>query len=110
MPSLTYLKKFPLDRLKIDKSFVRELRANSDDAAIVGTTIKTSPGCWACLSLPKALRTAPRLICEENGVRGRTGVLFGRPMPAAEFEQSSSRRDAQPICGISATERADTAA
>ena len=37
--SLTYLKKFPLDRLKIDKSFVRELRADSDDAAIVGCTI-----------------------------------------------------------------------
>src|SRR4029079_9574151 len=37
--SLTYLKKFPLDRLKIDQSFVRGLRANSDDAEIVGSPI-----------------------------------------------------------------------
>ena len=37
--SMTYLKKYPLDRLKIDKSFVRELQANTDDAAIVRSTI-----------------------------------------------------------------------
>jgi len=37
--SLTYLKTFPLDRLKIDKSFVGKLVANPDDMAIVGATI-----------------------------------------------------------------------
>ncbi len=37
--SLTYLKKFALDGLKIDRSFVRELRPGSDDAAIVGCMI-----------------------------------------------------------------------
>jgi EAL domain-containing protein (putative c-di-GMP-specific phosphodiesterase class I) len=40
--SLSYLKKFPLDGLKIDRSFVIELRADSDDAAIVGSTIGLS--------------------------------------------------------------------
>ena len=40
--SLTYLKKFPLDGLKIDRSFVLELRAESDDAAIVGSTVGLS--------------------------------------------------------------------
>ena len=33
--SLSYLKRFPIDRLKIDKSFVREATANSTDAAII---------------------------------------------------------------------------
>ena len=37
--SLTYLKKFPINRLKIDKSFVHELRAGSNDAAIVICTV-----------------------------------------------------------------------
>jgi diguanylate cyclase (GGDEF)-like protein len=40
--SLSYLKKFPLDGLKIDRSFVLELRADSDDAAIVSSTIDLS--------------------------------------------------------------------
>ena len=37
--SLTYLKKFPFGTLKIDRSFVRELRINPDDAMIVRSTI-----------------------------------------------------------------------
>jgi predicted signal transduction protein with EAL and GGDEF domain len=40
--SLSYLKKSPLDGLKIDRSFVLELRADSDDAAMVGLTIGLS--------------------------------------------------------------------
>ena len=40
--SLSYLKKFPLDGLKIDRSFVLELLSDSDDAAIVGSTIGLS--------------------------------------------------------------------
>ena len=40
--SLSYLKKFPLDGLKIDSSFVFGLLANPDDAAIVSSTIGLS--------------------------------------------------------------------
>lgn len=40
--SLSYLKKFPLDGLKIDKSFVFELLTDSDDAAIVNLTVGLS--------------------------------------------------------------------
>ena len=40
--SLTYLKKFPISGLKIDKSFVCQLRVEIDDAAIVSSTIGLS--------------------------------------------------------------------
>jgi EAL domain-containing protein (putative c-di-GMP-specific phosphodiesterase class I) len=55
--SLSYLKKFPLDRLKIDLSFVSEFQVDSDDAAIVGSTIALTK-LLAYRSSPKALRTA----------------------------------------------------
>jgi len=85
--SLTYLKKFSIDGLKIDQSFVRELRADSDDAAIVGYTI--SLGRMLGLRvIAEGIETAAtsellqRMGCEEG-----QGYHFGAPMPAAEFER-----------------------
>ena len=85
--SLTYLKKFPLDRLKIDQSFVRDIRAGSDDAAIVGSTINLGKllGLSVIAEGIEDLATADllkRMGCEEG-----QGYYFGPPMPAAEFEQ-----------------------
>jgi diguanylate cyclase (GGDEF)-like protein/PAS domain S-box-containing protein len=84
--SLSYLKKFPLDGLKIDRSFVLELRADSDDAAIVGSTIGLSKqlGLSVIAEGIENRATADLLIsmgCEEG-----QGYFFGRPMPAAAFE------------------------
>ena len=84
---MTYLKKFRLDRLKIDQSFVRDLRTDSHDAAIVGCTV--SLGKLLGLSIIaegiEDAETADFLAgmgCEEG-----QGYYFGPPMPAAEFAQ-----------------------
>lgn len=84
--SLSYLKKFPLDGLKIDRSFVMELLADSDDAAIVGSTIGLSRqlGLAAIAEGIENRATADLLLsmgCEEG-----QGYFFGRPMPAQAFE------------------------
>jgi EAL domain-containing protein (putative c-di-GMP-specific phosphodiesterase class I) len=84
--SLSYLKKFPLDGLKIDRSFVLELLADSDDAAIVGSTIGLSKqlGLSVIAEGIESRATADLLVsmgCEEG-----QGYFFGRPMPAAAFE------------------------
>jgi diguanylate cyclase (GGDEF)-like protein/PAS domain S-box-containing protein len=84
--SLSYLKKFPLDGLKIDRSFVLELLADSDDAAIVGSTIGLSKqlGLSVIAEGIETRATADLLVsmgCEEG-----QGYFFGRPMPAAAFE------------------------
>jgi len=85
--SMTYLKKFKLDRLKIDQSFVRDLRTDSNDAAIVGCTV--SLGKLLGLSIiAEGIEDADTadflagLGCEEG-----QGYFFGPPMPAAEFER-----------------------
>jgi diguanylate cyclase (GGDEF)-like protein/PAS domain S-box-containing protein len=85
--SLSYLKKFPLDGLKIDRSFVLGLLANSDDAAIVGSTIGLSKqlGLTVVAEGIENRATADFLVsmgCEEG-----QGYFFGRPMPADAFER-----------------------
>nr|WP_249139664.1 EAL domain-containing protein [Bradyrhizobium japonicum] len=85
--SLSYLKKFPLDGLKIDRSFVFGLLANSDDAAIVGSTIGLSRqlGLTVVAEGIENRATADLLVsmgCEEG-----QGYFFGRPMPAEAFEK-----------------------
>ncbi|TFV80567.1 EAL domain-containing protein [Bradyrhizobium frederickii] len=85
--SLSYLKKFPLDGLKIDRSFVFGLLANSDDAAIVGSTIGLSKqlGLTVVAEGIENRATADFLVslgCEEG-----QGYFFGRPMPAEAFER-----------------------
>jgi len=84
--SLSYLKKFPLDGLKVDRSFVLGLLGNPDDAAIVSSTIGLSKqlGLSVIAEGIEDRATADflaRMGCEEG-----QGYFFGRPMPASEFE------------------------
>ncbi|MCP3476971.1 EAL domain-containing protein [Bradyrhizobium sp. CCGUVB1N3] len=83
--SLSYLKKFPLDGLKIDRSFVLDLLADSDDAAIVSSTVGLSKqlGLSVIAEGIENRATADFLVsmgCEEG-----QGYFFGRPMPAEAF-------------------------
>jgi len=108
--SLTYLKKFPLDRLKIDRSFVRELSVASDDAAIVGSTITLARLLGLSVIAEGIEDRATADLLESMGCEEGQGYYFGRPMPAAEFEQRFLSKGAAPISGVAATEQAATAA
>jgi EAL domain-containing protein (putative c-di-GMP-specific phosphodiesterase class I) len=84
--SLSYLKKFPLDGLKIDRSFVIELRADSDDAAIVGSTIGLSRQLGLTVIAEGIETRATADLLMSMGCEQGQGYFFGRPMPAAVFE------------------------
>jgi EAL domain-containing protein (putative c-di-GMP-specific phosphodiesterase class I) len=85
--SLSYLKKFPIDGLKIDKSFVRELQAGSDDAAIVGSTIGLSRQLGLTVIAEGIEERATAQLLASIGCKEGQGYHFGYPMPVAEFEQ-----------------------
>jgi EAL domain-containing protein (putative c-di-GMP-specific phosphodiesterase class I) len=84
--SLSYLKKFPLDGLKIDRSFVLGLLANPDDAAIVSSTIGLSKQLGLSVIAEGIENRATADLLVSMGCEEGQGYFFGRPMPAREFE------------------------
>jgi diguanylate cyclase (GGDEF)-like protein/PAS domain S-box-containing protein len=86
--SLTYLKKFPLSRLKIDQLFVRELEPGSSDAAIVESTIRLARLLGLSVIAEGIENPSTIALLEKMGCEEGQGYTFGRPIPAAEFERT----------------------
>ncbi|UTH72975.1 EAL domain-containing protein [Chromobacterium sp. IIBBL 290-4] len=86
--SLAYLKQFPIDVLKIDQSFVRDMLEDRSDAAIVAAIVNMAQGLELQLVAEGVERPEQEsaLLC--LGCRVMQGYLYGRPMPAGELEQS----------------------
>ena len=85
--SMTYLKKFKLDRLKIDQTFVRDLRNDSNDAAIVGCTVSLGKLLGLSIIAEGIEDAATADFLAGMGCEEGQGYHFGAPMPAAEFER-----------------------
>ena len=83
--SLTHLKRSSLNRLKIDRSFVRDLATNSDSAAIVSAIAGLGKRLGLSI-VAEGVEDAQLLEpLREMGCDEAQGYLFGKPMPAAEF-------------------------
>jgi EAL domain-containing protein (putative c-di-GMP-specific phosphodiesterase class I) len=90
--SLGYLRRFALDSLKIDKSFVREIPDEPDDATIVRTVIGMahSLGLEVCA---EGVETADQLaFLRAEGCDRVQGYLYGRPMAAGDVDAFLARR------------------
>ena len=84
--SLSYLKKFPLDGLKIDRSFVHGLLVNPDDAAIVSSTVGLAKQLGLSVIAEGIEDRATADFLVSMGCAEGQGYFFGKPMPASEFE------------------------
>lgn len=85
--SLQYLKQLPLDQIKIDQSFVRDIVTDTNDAAIVQTIIAMGEVLGLNVIAEGVETEAQREFLELRGCHSFQGYLFGRPIPLPDFEK-----------------------
>jgi diguanylate cyclase (GGDEF)-like protein/PAS domain S-box-containing protein len=82
--SLAHLKRFPIDRLKIDGSLVRDIGVDAENTAIVRTVISLGHSLGLEVVAEGVETEAQCAFLLEHGCDGAQGFLFGRPIAAAD--------------------------
>ncbi|MFZ2853726.1 MAG: EAL domain-containing protein [Rhodocyclaceae bacterium] len=83
--SLAYLKRFPIDALKIDRSFILDLTTDSDDAAIAGAIIAMAHSLGMRVVAEGVEHREQLDVLKEHGCDEFQGYYFARPMPVEKF-------------------------
>jgi EAL domain-containing protein (putative c-di-GMP-specific phosphodiesterase class I) len=108
--SLAYLHRFPVTTLKVDQSFVRDIKSDRDDAAIVSTVI-TLARQLRLKALAEGVETKAQLaFLRARGCDYSQGYLFCRPSPAAEIEALLAQRPQGPVKASRRASRASSRA
>ncbi len=84
--SLSYLKRLPIDKLKIDQSFVKDIPENDEDVAIVKAIIVLAKSLNLDLLGEGVETEAQKDFLLANGCRNIQGYYYARPMPSGEME------------------------
>ncbi len=90
--SLSYLRRFPIDILKIDRSFVSDSDKNEDDAEMVKTIIGMAHNLKMSLIAEGVETAGQALMLTEYGCEVAQGYHYSRPMPVAAFEALLQQR------------------
>jgi diguanylate cyclase (GGDEF)-like protein/PAS domain S-box-containing protein len=83
--SLGYLQRFPIDALKVDRSFIRDVTTNADSAAITRTVIAMGRNLNLTVVAEGVETGAQFDFLREEGCHQVQGYLISRPLPAAEM-------------------------
>ena len=83
--SLSYIKRFNIDTLKIDRSFVQSLTDNDEDVAIAAAVIALGRSMKMCVVAEGVETNEQAQVLRELGCDEMQGYLLGRPMPGADF-------------------------
>jgi diguanylate cyclase (GGDEF)-like protein/PAS domain S-box-containing protein len=84
--SLSNIKRLPLDQLKIDQSFVRDILHDANDKAIVRTIIAMANSMNLSVIAEGVETDEQKRLLVNKGCRSYQGYYFGKPMPIEQFE------------------------
>ncbi len=85
--SLSYLRRFPIHKLKIDRSLVRDLTTDPNDAAVAASAVALAHT-MRLRVVAAGVETQDQLqLLQRQGCDEGQGLFYGRPVPAEEFEQ-----------------------
>ncbi len=104
--SLAYLKQLPLDTLKIDRTFVRDIETDSDDAAIIGAIIAMAHGLDVRVTAEGVETKGQMEALRKLGCDEFQGYLLSKPLPAGEFAAQFLAPAMKKVRKASATARA----
>lgn len=96
--SLSYLKNFPVDTLKIDKSFVDEIVESPKDAAISRTIVQLAENLGLRTIAEGVENSKQAKMLTEMGCKELQGYYFSRPLPAGEVERLLQKGNTLPPC------------
>jgi|SRR5689334_7964423 len=83
--SLNYLKRFPLDGLKVDRSFIKDLPGDAEDAAITKAIIAMAHSLKLTVVAEGVETTQQLAFLQAHSCDFIQGFLFSRPLPADEI-------------------------
>jgi diguanylate cyclase (GGDEF)-like protein/PAS domain S-box-containing protein len=93
--SLSYMRRFPIDTLKVDRSFVRDLTLDTSDASVVRAVINMGRSLHMRV-VAEGVEAAGQLVfLKEHGCSEAQGYHYSGPLPAAEFADWMRRNAAE---------------
>ncbi len=91
--SLSYLKRFPVDTLKVDKSFVGDMSDDSSDRTLVAAVVAMARSLAMDVVAEGVENAAQLRLLRQMGCRYAQGYYFSRPLPIGDFDTLAERID-----------------